>query len=59
MRDKARQYFAQGVQSCWIVQPELQIVSVLHPQTLPQTFTSGMVRDSAVGIEIPIAEVFE
>jgi Uma2 family endonuclease len=59
MREKARQYFAQGVQSCWIVQPELRIVSVLHPQTPPQTFTSDMVQDSVVGIEIPIEEVFE
>jgi Uma2 family endonuclease len=59
MLDKADKYFAHGVKSCWIVQPELQIVSVLHPQTPPKTFTSGMVQDSAVGIEIPIEEVFE
>jgi Uma2 family endonuclease len=59
MREKARQYFAHGVQSCWIVQPELQIISVLHPKTPPKTFASGMVQDSAVGIEIPIEEVFE
>jgi Uma2 family endonuclease len=59
MRDKTRKYFAQGVKSCWIVQPELQIISVFHPGEKPQTFTSGMVEDSAVGIQIPIEEVFE
>ncbi len=59
MLDKADKYFAHGVKSCWILQPELQIISVLHPQTPPKTFTSGMVQDSAVGIEIPIEEVFE
>jgi Uma2 family endonuclease len=59
MRDKVRKYFAQGVKSCWIVQPELQIISVFHPGEKPQTFTTGMVEDSAVGIEIPIEEVFE
>jgi hypothetical protein len=32
---------------------------VLHPKTPPKTFASGMVQDSAVGIEIPIEEVFE
>jgi hypothetical protein len=41
------------------VQPELQIISVFHPGEKPQTFTSGMVEDSAVGIQIPIEEVFE
>lgn len=59
MYDKARKYFAQGVKSCWIVQPELQIISVLHPGEPPKTFTQGMVRDSAVDVEIPIEEVFE
>jgi len=59
MLDKAGRYFAHGVQSCWIVQPELQIISVLHPQTPPKTFASGLVQDSAVGIELPIEEVFE
>ena len=59
MREKARKYWLQGVQSCWIVQPELQIISVLHPNEPPKTFTTGMVIDSAVNIEIPIEEVFE
>ncbi len=59
MRDKARQYFAHGVKSCWIVQPELQTISVLHPGAKPRTFDSGMVEDSIVGISIPVEEVFE
>jgi Uma2 family endonuclease len=59
MLDKAEMYFAHGVKSCWIVQPELQIISVFHPGEKPQTFTAGMVEDSAVGIQIPIEEVFE
>jgi Uma2 family endonuclease len=59
IRDKARKYFVQGVKSCWIVQPELQIISVFHPGEKPHTFTTGMVEDSAVGIQIPIEEVFE
>ena len=59
IRDKARKYFAQGVKSCWIVQPELQIISVLHPGEKPRTFDTGMVEDTLVGIQIPIEEVFE
>ncbi|MFY8000650.1 MAG: Uma2 family endonuclease [Candidatus Kapaibacteriota bacterium] len=59
IRDKARKYFAQGVKSCWIVQPELQTISVLHPGEKPRTFDTGMVEDTLVGIQIPIEEVFE
>lgn len=59
MREKVRRYFAQGVKSCWLVQPELQIISVLHLNTQPKTFITGMVEDSTVGIQIPIEEVFE
>ncbi len=56
---KVQKYFAQGIKSCWIVQPELQIVSVLHPGAKPQTFSTGLVRDDVVGIEVPLEEVFE
>jgi Uma2 family endonuclease len=59
MLDKAEMYFAHGVKSCWIVQPELQIISVLHPRAKPRTFDSGLVQDTVVGIEIPVEEVFE
>lgn len=59
IRDKTRKYFTQGVKSCWIVQPELQTVSVLHPSEKPRTFDSGMVEDTAIGISIPVEEVFE
>lgn len=56
---KARRYFAGGVQSFWLVEPALQTISVLSPNDTLQTFASGMVRDVIVGVELPIAEVFE
>jgi Uma2 family endonuclease len=59
IREKTRKYFAHGVKSCWIVQPELQTISVLHPNEKPHTFDFGMVEDSVVGIAIPVEEVFE
>ncbi len=59
MLDKADMYFAHGVKSRWIAQPELQTISVLHPGEKPRTFDSGMVEDMLVGIQIPIEEVFE
>lgn len=56
---KAESYFASGVQSCWIVQPPIQAVTVLHPNERPRTFVEGMVEDASLGISIPIEEVFE
>jgi len=56
--DKAEEYFASGVQSCWIVQPPLKLVTVLHPNAEPQTFTATTVRDEVVRIEIPFDDIF-
>jgi Uma2 family endonuclease len=56
---KARRYFAGGVQSFWLVEPALQTISVLSPNDTLQTFASGIARDEVVGVELPIAEVFE
>ncbi len=59
IREKTREYFAHGIQSCWIVQPELQTVSVLHPDEKARTYDSGTVEDGVVGILITVEEVFE
>ncbi len=56
---KAESYFEVGVRSCWIVQPPLQTVTVLHPNEKPRTFVEGSVEDPVMGITIPLAEVFE
>lgn len=56
---KARRYFAGGVQSFWLVEPALQTISVLSPNDTLQTFASGIVLDAIVGIELPIADVFD
>jgi Uma2 family endonuclease len=56
--DKAEEYFASGVQSCWIVQPPLKLVTVLHPNAEPQTFTATIVRDEVMHIEIPFDDIF-
>ncbi len=56
---KAESYFAAGVQSCWVVQPPTQTVTVLHPNEKPRTFVEGSVEDPIMGITIPLAEVFE
>lgn len=59
IRDKALEYFRFGIRSCWIVQPEIQTISVLHPGEKTRTFDSGIVEDSLTGISITVEEVFE
>jgi Uma2 family endonuclease len=56
---KARRYFAGGVRSFWLVQPELRTISVLYDDGSVQTFSTGSVHDRLYDIDIPIADVFD
>ena len=56
---KFDRYFENGVHSCWLVQPELQSITVVHPTGKPHTADAGMLEDSALGIAIQVEEVFE
>lgn len=55
---KTEDYFAAGVKSCWIVQPALHAIAVLHPDAIPEIYTSGDVTDPATGIEVNVDEIF-
>ncbi|MCB0061014.1 MAG: Uma2 family endonuclease [Caldilineaceae bacterium] len=56
--EKFQAYFALGVPSCWLVDPITTVVSVYHPEEPPKTFATGDVIDSAVDLQIPLAEIF-
>ncbi len=51
-------YFAAGVKSAWIVIPTLQSVYVLTPDKKIRTFTSGLIKDEVVGIELDMQYLF-
>jgi Uma2 family endonuclease len=51
-------YFAAGVKSAWIVIPTLQSVFVLTPDKKIRTFTSGIIKDEVVGIELDMQDIF-
>ncbi len=56
--DKFALYFRAGVKSCWLIQPYGQSVMVW---TGPETYThivEGDVVDSALGLRLPLAQVF-
>jgi len=57
--EKFEAYFALGIQSCWLVDPLTQTVHVYAAPTQRTTFTNGTVVDSQLGIEVPIARIFE
>lgn len=56
--DKARQMIEAGTQSCWIVQPSLQTITVLTGDLKPKTFTEGTVDDPATDITVTLEEIF-
>ena len=55
---KTNAYLEAGVQSCWIVQPSLQTITVFLPGQKPLTHTDGEVNDQATGITVKLEDVF-
>lgn len=57
---KARQYFAHGVKSCWLVLPPLGNIYVYSSPGKYQIFRDyETLHDTVLDIEIPLEEVFE
>jgi Uma2 family endonuclease len=56
--EKAEQYLANGVQSAWVVQPALRLISILTKGVQPITYTSGTLTDPALGITLQMEEIF-
>jgi Uma2 family endonuclease len=57
--DKANQYFANGVKSCWIVIPQFKTVYVFSSADDYETYTGkDTLRDSVLDMELELEEVF-
>jgi Uma2 family endonuclease len=56
--EKAEQYLASGVQSAWVVQPALRLISILTKGAQPITYTTGTLTDPALGITLQMEEIF-
>ena len=52
-------YFPSGVKSVWIVIPLFKQIHVILPNGTIIPFTSGILKDSATGIEISLDEIFK
>lgn len=58
LTDKLKVYFPAGIQSCWLVIPNLRLVSVYSDIKTARTFTSGEVIDDQLNIRLPLARIF-
>lgn len=56
--EKVRLYFALGIQSCWVVEPIIQAITVYAAIEQWETFTRDDVIDEKLGIQLPIDEIF-
>jgi Uma2 family endonuclease len=51
-------YFPGGVKSAWILIPTVQTISVFTPDGKMKTYTSGIVKDDNIGLELDMASIF-
>ena len=56
---KINRYFEAGVQSCWLVMPSFQAISVYSGVGKYQFFSADMIlKDSVVNVELPLIDIF-
>ncbi len=53
-----KDYFKDGVKSCWLVQIAIGIITVYGPDMKPYVFSSGEVKDPALDISVRLDEIF-
>jgi Uma2 family endonuclease len=56
--NKIRQYLENGVQSCWLVEPATGAVTVFSNTSKRGFIEDDIVTDDALGISIPLREIF-
>lgn len=57
--NKADQYFAFGVKSCWIIIPSMAGVAIYSAPGKYEFFNENdLARDEVLGLEVPVAEIF-
>jgi Uma2 family endonuclease len=56
--EKFKIYFSAGIQSCWLVIPNVRTVFVYSELEMVQSFSSGEVVDKKLNIRLPLAKIF-
>jgi Uma2 family endonuclease len=57
--DKITDMLDTGVQSCWLVQPTTETVTIFTPGNKPHTVSTGTIQDPATDIEVEISAIFD
>lgn len=52
-------YFPAGVQSAWLVVPFIKTIHLFLPNQAVTTFSTGLLRDPASGIEVVVDNIFK
>ena len=59
IEDKLDLYFANGVESVWVVQPGMQAIAIYLPDApRPLVFTTGEAKDPVTGLTARLEEIF-
>ena len=56
--DKFETYFQAGIQSCWLVIPPTQTITVFHDTQHPKSYSTGKMTDSVVNLDVNVADIF-
>jgi len=56
--DKFKLYFTAGVQSCWLVIPNLRLISIYSNIKTYQMFYEGEIVDEILNIRLPLNRIF-
>ncbi len=57
--DKINDMLDAGVESCWLVQPAMETVTIYTADAKPHTVSSGTVEDPATDIAVEISAIFD
>ena len=56
--NKFRVYFVLGIQSCWLVEPTINAVSVYTAIDRWETYTRDALIDEKLNLHIPVSQIF-
>ena len=55
---KILRYMEKGVRSCWLVMPMTHTIILYQPGQQEQSFSTGVMHDPQLGMDLPLDEVF-
>ncbi len=59
LTNKARLYLEKGIKSVWLVVPSAKTIIVFHDIHKPISYSTGMLVDSILDIEVSIEKIFK